>query len=131
MSTTAQQLNLAKYDALLSLALAQVDAIEARDQSRLNRIIEQKWNVIRSLSGTKDLLDACPTLSSTIKRIQDADRLAEQKLATRMGEVQTNLVQMNRKSTARQVYSQTARKKHPMLGLAIDDTTPRYFDIHS
>jgi hypothetical protein len=108
MSTTAQQLNLAKYDALLSLALAQVDAIEARDQSRLNRIIEQKWNVIRSLSGTK-----------------------EQKLATRMGEVQTNLVQMNRKSTARQVYSQTARKKHPMLGLAIDDTTPRYFDIHS
>ena len=120
-----------KYESLLYLALAQVDAIEARDQKQLEDIMARKWNLIRSISGTKELLKLEPSLGEVIKKIQDADKIAEIKLAARMGDVQNKLCQFKKKSAAKQAYSHVGRKHHPVLGLDIDDTTPRFFDIHS
>jgi flagellar biosynthesis/type III secretory pathway chaperone len=120
-----------KYNYLLELALEQLRAIECGDQKRLQLIIEQKWSLIRSLSGTKELMTKEPTLPGIIERIQKADKLAETRLAARMGTVREQLCQINKRRSAKRVYCQAGRQKHPVLGLALDDTTPRFFDIKS
>jgi len=122
---------LSKYDALLDLALAQIDAIEAHDQKLVNQIMERKWALIRSLSGTKELLAEEPKLAGIIKQIQEADQLAEIKLKSRMSDVRERISKINKRTVARQAYGQAGRKKHPLLGLVIDDNTPRFFDIQT
>jgi hypothetical protein len=131
MSTTAMDDRLGKYESLLHLALAQVDAIDAGDQKTLDRIIDRKWSIIQGLSGTKDLLKTEPSLAQILEQIQVADKLAEQKLTARMGAVRNRLCLLNKQNAAKQMYAQASRKKHPILGLAVDDSTPRFFDIQS
>jgi hypothetical protein len=120
-----------KYNYLLELSLEQLRVIETRDQKRLAEIMEQKWSVIRSLSGTRELMKSEPSLPGIIAKIQQADKLAEIKLTARIGTVRDQLCQINKRRSAKRVYGQTSRKKHPILGLDLDETTPRYLDIQS
>jgi hypothetical protein len=131
MSVPAREETLLRYTNLLDLALAQLQAIDSHDQKKLNQIIEQKWSIIRSLSGTKELLKSEPSLSSMIKQIQQADQLAQDKLAERMTDVRKRLCQVKKQGAAGLAYAHTGRKKHPILGFQLDDNTPRYFDQQS
>ena len=131
MEPMTRKQRIERYKDLLCLALAQIQAIDIYDQAKLNRIVEQKWAIIRSLSGTSDLIKDEPGLAETIKKIQEADRIAEQKLTAGMGRIRTRLCQMNKQHAAKQAYGQASRKRHPIMGLAIDDNTPRFFDIQS
>jgi hypothetical protein len=129
--TATDSPNLSKYEALLNLALAQIKAIDSRDQKTLDLIIDRKWTIIRGLAGTKELLKTEPKLADIINKIQEADQIAEQKLASNMNSIGGRLRQIKKTSAARHVYGQTSKKKHPILGLTLDDDTPRFIDIKS
>jgi hypothetical protein len=131
MSIILHEDKIQKYRTLRDLALAQVDAVEEGDQNALDTIIEQKWQIIRSLSGTKELLKTEPLLAGILDEIRDADKLAEEKLATRMGSIRNKLTLIGKAGMAKKIYAQASAKKHPLFGFSIDKNTPRFFDLHS
>ena len=128
--STAAYTEVAKFDYLLQLAHAQIEALESDDLFAFDRILVAKRQLIESLTDAHSLVNADPALATMVARIQDADKAAQRLLYRKVGKIMREMSEINLQKKARGAYTQSVPQitSHPIGFLS---NTPRYMDVQS
>lgn len=93
-----------KFDALLHLALEQVQALETDNFSEFDRIMAAKDTVIASFRDARGLSASDLAIAGIIQQIQEADKAAQHLLYRKTGLLMREMTAIQQQKQARHAY---------------------------